>query len=501
MRVLVPITILLVILGVALGWYQKERIAAAKKQTALLSRYRGIAESSSQSISNTLERLTRKHAITKTNLNKINEIKNDVISNIPPEITSEAKPKVRKFRKESNATANRLLQFASSMKKPSPAPKPIKKKPSPKPKRVSKPRRDEDAPEGMMTREQLESKRSGKSKKPSPKPKPEPEPSAQEIVHEQRVIASMKELKGAELEKARKKLFATIIQEQAMDASDTEHITRTAMLAVQAMLAQAVRKKEKALLTTLPSRAREQARDLIGIRKEAEAKEALVDGMIPRLAGSMELAVSVQRDLHEILTRHKEKKDQLQKEEDRRNLIANNLAGVRKIKSANIALLKIYKFNKAITALRKQLAVTSVEQAQAEINILIDRCARLQLLKKFIIKRLTELQFRFGWQQTGSRRDILGATDNWIKVKGEDFLWGAVDFTQMTSIIEHCIADVPLSRTETGRLRLAIAVWCQEHDRILEGEKHGDTALELQPELRAEHKHLFDQYRKITRKE
>ena len=508
MKLLIPITILLVILGVGLGFYQKERVAAVKRQTALLTRYRGIADSSYQSISSILDRLTQKHSLIKSELDKITEIQNDVLSNIPAEIKSQSKPKSRRLRENSNASTAKLLQFASSVKKPEPVSRPIKKKKvKPRPKRVSKPRDADEAPEGMMTREQLEAKRNKtKPRKPEieaePAPEPEPEPISQpQVVQEHRAVESIKDLKGIELENARKKIFATIVQEQRMDVSDSEHIARTAMSAVREMLAEAVRKREKALITTLPSRARGEAKDLIIIRKEAESKELLVDGMIPGLPESMELAINVQRDLHEILTRHKEKGDQLQKEEAIRILIAEDLVVARKARSANVALLKIYSFQKALVVLKKQLAATSTDPAQAEIKILIDRCMRLQVFKEFIMKRLTELQFRFGWKQTGSRRDILGADEDAIKVKGENVPWGAVDFTQMSSIIEHCMADVPIPRTEAGRVRLAIAVWCQEHDRVLEGKKHGDKALELQPELRAEHKLMFDQYRKLIRAE
>ena len=153
-------------------------------------------------------------------------------------------------------------------------------------------------------------------------------------------------------------------------------------------------------------------------------------------------------------------------------------------------------------------SVTLVMTHTAKTNEVIARNRRIgasmsgivQAFKKFVIKRLVEQPFRWGWQQTGARRDILGANEKVVKIKGEDVLWGELGFEQMTSILEHCFVDPPdLTLAQIGELRLAVAVFWQEQARIPDAKREGDEAVKLVPALAGARKALFDNYRSLNR--
>lgn len=565
MRGLVFIALLLVIAGGALGWYQWERVKTIRRAEARLAKYRKAAEEDHAKLKEVMNTLSNLHRRVSEDQISMASMKDDVLGKVSPSALSAAKP----LPKSQRERRYELQRPASEVQ-----PKTVAMTPREKPEAIVKrPRGDDEPPDGMLTREQLEARRkrgpdtrdpaetdwvppgmptvdplaverygpddddvpSGIltreqleakrnkqaggppperkwERKSTPKPADEPKkktawpnltPRVRKVAPRPppppKKRAPRASLLGSEEEQT---LFATRIQELAMDINGATEMVNLSKMAVADMVDQAARKLEKINMTTLPERALDLAIEVRELRKAAEAKAGIAKEVVPDLADALEEGAKIQQDLNEILTRRREKAEQLQKELERKELIAGEVSGAYEMRAQNAQLFKMYEFDKAMAALKEKKASYETEEGHAVLDILIDRCSRLQALKTFFVKRLTEQPFRWGWQQSGDRRDILGADDKVVKIQGEEIAWGELGPEQVTSIIDHCFTDPPgLELIDVGRLRLAVSVFWQEHDSPEEGKKEGDKALRLAEELQDEHKALFDQYRSLIRKD
>lgn len=564
MRGLVFLAIILVIAGGALGWYQWERVKTIRAAEARLAKYKKAAEEEHMALKEALNTLSNLQRRVSGDLITMTAMKDDVLGKVSPSALSAAKPLPKSQRMRAREAASREPETrprtvvpATTRPRDSVDMKPrgggdvpdgmltreqleARRRRGPDarapgetdwmppgmplvdPLEVDRPGPgDDDAPAGIMTREQLDAMRNKKKTGPPPERKwerkstperePREEPKKQawpNIAPRKRTFtpppkpkrrAPRASLLGTEEEQTR---FATRIQELAMDVGGAAEMVTLSRVAVAEMVDQAVRKREKVNMTTLPSRARDIAIEIMELRKAAEAKVAMAKDVLPELADALEEGKKIRTDLNEILTRRREKAEQLRKELERKELIASEVSGAHEMRAHNALLFKMYEFDKAMAALKEKKAGYQTEEGQAVLDILIDRCARLQALKTFFIKRLTEQPYRWGWQQSGDRRDILGADDRVVKIQGEEIAWGEIGPEQITSIIDHCFTDPPgLELIDVGRLRLAVAVFWQEHERPDEAKKEGDKALRLAEELQAEHKDLFDQFRSLNRRD
>jgi len=564
MRGLIFIAIILVIAGGALGYYQWDRIKTIKAAEARLARYQKAAQEDTEKLKTALNTLSNLYRRVSEDQITMAAMKDDVLGKVSPGALSKARPLPKSQRERAKmapapepAPPTRP-RTTSRPTRPEPAARAARADDEPPegmltreqiearrrkgpesrdpeetdwmppgmplvdPLQVDRHGPDDEAPAGILTREQLEAKRNRKQGGPPPerkwerRSKPEPErrrpekkkTSWPDMTPRKRTFAPpppppppkkrtpRATLLGSEEEQT---LFATRIQELSMDVNGATEMVALSRAAVTDMADQAVRKLEKASMTTLPERAYDIAVEIRELRKAAEAKVEMARKVFPELADALEEGKKIQMDLNEILTRRREKADQLRKELERKELIASEVSGAHELRAQNAQLFKMYEFDKAMAALNQRRDGYETDEGRAVLDILIDRCARLQKLKAFLIKRLTEQPFRWGWQQSGDRRDILGADDKVVKIKGEEIAWGEIGSEQITSIFDHCFTDPPgLELIDVGRLRLAVTVFWQEHDRHEEAKEEGDKALRCADELQVEHKALFDQYRSLS---
>ncbi|MFC1462183.1 hypothetical protein ACFLQU_01130 [Verrucomicrobiota bacterium] len=559
MKGLVFIAILLVVAGGALGYYQWERVKTIRIAEARLARYQKAAEADHAELKKIFNTLSNLHRRVSEDQITMAAMKDDVLGKVSPSALSAAKPlpKSQRERMRNAPAPEPMVQpraAAPARRRPEPAAKVPRGDDAPPdgmltreqlearrrrgpdsrgpeetdwmppgmplvdPLEVERHGPDDDVPAGMLTREQLEARRNKKSGGPPPerKWKRKSEPERREPEKKKtpwpNITPRTRKFK-APPPKPRKRtpratllgsveeqtLFATRIQELAMDVNGATDMLSLSKAAVADMVDQAVRKLEKVNMTMLPGRALDLACEIRALRKAAEAKVAMTKGIRPELADALEEGKKIQMDLNEILTRRREKAEQLRKELERKELIASEVSGAHELRAQNAQLFKMYEFDKAMAALKTEKNGYETEEGHAVLNILIDRCSRLQKLKTFFVERLTEQPFRWGWQQSGDRRDILGADAKVVKIKGEEIAWGEIGPEQVTSIIDHCFTDPPgLELIDVGRLRLAVTVFWQEHERLEEAKKEGDKALRCADELQTEHKALFDQFRSLS---
>jgi len=153
-----------------------------------------------------------------------------------------------------------------------------------------------------------------------------------------------------------------------------------------------------------------------------------------------------------------------------------------------IPTLKLYDFKSAIDEIAAQQATFQTDEGKAAIKVFTDRYNYLQKMKLFIIERLKGEKFAWGWTQSGSAQDIIGADQNGIKITSKTVLWPDVKPAQLLKILEHCIDAKGLSFRTKGEQYLAAAILCYELGATAEvikkyTEKAADSASALKEEV------------------
>jgi serine/threonine protein kinase len=140
-------------------------------------------------------------------------------------------------------------------------------------------------------------------------------------------------------------------------------------------------------------------------------------------------------------------------------------------------------FADAVKAIDLKLKTFETAEGQSALQVLRDRYQMLEALRLFLMRRMTEDPFGWGWVQGGSARDIAKADARGIHLKGAatPVPWSTVAPPQMLKLIDHYLSHPNTRASERGTQTLAAAVYCFEHGGggVALAKRYFDKALDL----------------------
>lgn len=245
-------------------------------------------------------------------------------------------------------------------------------------------------------------------------------------------------------------------------------------------------------LTNLPDLFREKSVAMeADITRGAQALKALA-AMSKKVVGlAQEQAAERER-----LEKERLAEEQRQREEERKRQQAaeNEKLGEAEIslidvtRKANVPLVQQNQFKQALEAMESLEKDFKSDAGKAALKTAVERCRMMVDLKVFIIegirndrKASPDSGFRFGWLVGGvPSRDVLGADEDKVMVRGGAVPWAEVAPAQMMRFIKRYTAREGLPRREAGRQLLGAAAYVLEAGAGSEGAKKlaGDLVAE-----------------------
>ena len=168
--------------------------------------------------------------------------------------------------------------------------------------------------------------------------------------------------------------------------------------------------------------------------------------------------------------------------------VQNDLDKLDAIRTANLPLVSQKDFRKASAAVIKLVPeMTTSEGQQALIN-LRDAYDRMDLLKKFLISRISAAPFHGGvGMELGGH--AVGADLNGIRIAlglhGEMVKpWEEISPRLVLQLANYYLADTAVSVKERAEMALATALYCYESGGFKPAQPYIDQALKFDPELK-----------------
>jgi len=335
---------------------------------------------------------------------------------------------------------------------------------------------DGSGPPGEATREQLDRARKGEGAAEAVPPAPEEKKQAvPEVQENEPPVKNMTRKVFNDAAKLAEKVSAA----QALE--ETATTARDAVLAAHSSSNAVLRNKQ--LLAVLES-----VKTI-----ETDAKKLLEDcEKTAKDIDSIKVAFEEDAKAKQKAKEEEEKKIAAAQAEERKAaeqkaLVESEIKLANAAREKVIPMLKFYNFKGAIDEIAAQQATFQTEEGKAAIKVFIDRCNYLQKMKSFITEQLKAEKFAWGWTQSGSTQDVLGADENGILIKGKTVLWPDVKPAQLLKIIEHCVGRSGISFRVRGDQNLACAILCYELGASAEVvKKYSDKAIDCASALKEE---------------
>jgi hypothetical protein len=242
------------------------------------------------------------------------------------------------------------------------------------------------------------------------------------------------------------------------------------------------------------------------IALEAEASKG--EQVLKALVAMKAKVVALARD--QVAERSRTEKERLAEEQRRREeeqkrqqavenekVAAGENVVIDETRKSNVKLVQQNHFKEAFEAMDGLGPGFKSEAGKAALKTAIERYRMMMDLKAFLIEGIRKDQkaapdsgFRFGWLVNGvPSRDVLGADEDKVMVRGGVVPWAEVSPAQMMRFIKHYTAMEGLPRREAGRQFLGAAVYVLEAGAGSEGAKKlaGDLvgeAVNAEPRLK-----------------
>jgi hypothetical protein len=83
-------------------------------------------------------------------------------------------------------------------------------------------------------------------------------------------------------------------------------------------------------------------------------------------------------------------------------------------------------------------------------------------LKRFLIERINAAPYTWGWGSGPSARDVVGADETEIRLRGQTVGWTEVSSRQLLKLIDHYATDSKVDNKVQAEQHLAAAILCHE---------------------------------------
>jgi hypothetical protein len=381
--------------------------------------------------------------------------------------------------------ARRAMQSDAAGGAPARPPPPVRHAPPSPPPPSDEPRSrpTEDNPAGLMTREDIERRREGKTEpkreaapspartpeaeKPAPPPPPPPPPQAVATppadadrdvpikVTYRRVESCLIRLR--ELDKNAFEVGAqarTIYEDILTSRALSNAIPRVEAIAPLAETATGMHKESLDLLQQTRNR-------LDDVRKEKARVE-------------------------EERARAAEAERQRRAEEEHQALIAAEVKRAADMRPTQTPKVRKWEFAALLDEAKAAQEAMKTPEGKQAMEPLIERASRLVAFQQFLIGRLVKVPFRWGWGEGGASRDIVSADMSGVKYTGGSTAWADISVRQLVKILDHYLADERLGYKALGENYLAASLLLRDLDGGEPGEVYGRKAVQCSPSLERE---------------
>jgi hypothetical protein len=158
------------------------------------------------------------------------------------------------------------------------------------------------------------------------------------------------------------------------------------------------------------------------------------------------------------------------------------------VRTANLPLVSLKDFRKASAAVIKLVPEMLTSEGQQALMNLRDAYDRMDLLKKFLISRISAAPLR-GDVGTELGGDAVGADLNGIRIAlgshGEMVKpWEEISPRLMLQLANYYLADTTVPLKERADMAFATALYCYESGGFKPAQSYADQALKLDSELK-----------------
>lgn len=157
-------------------------------------------------------------------------------------------------------------------------------------------------------------------------------------------------------------------------------------------------------------------------------------------------------------------------------------------------LVRGYLYSDAAEQLKRDAGTYQTEEGRAAILTAAERYERLESMKGFFIKRLTDAPFSFGYLDGPSTVDILSASRVGLRLKDRLVPWREVSTRQMLAFIKHYVTDEALTEgvklRELANQNLNAAIFCAINGGYAAAEVYARAAVNLLPTMQEDVKRL-----------
>jgi len=255
------------------------------------------------------------------------------------------------------------------------------------------------------------------------------------------------------------------------------HAITTAVARANQALAEATERKERVLRISVSTAAAALVEDM---ESQSAALKELSDRqrkwigesrtLVQELRLEMQLAVN-KREAARIASQNAQRAE-VERQRKEREREAQQAKLDQELASAATAggemkpLLDQNDFAEAAQRLKKMRRAYETDEGRAALDVHIDRYARLQKLKTFLIAELKKEKMPWGYGFGATAVDVVGADAESIHIRGSKIAWPAVSTAQMVKFLNHFLSGKRarrLTAKTAAEQNVAAAVYCFLH--------------------------------------
>jgi hypothetical protein len=170
-------------------------------------------------------------------------------------------------------------------------------------------------------------------------------------------------------------------------------------------------------------------------------------------------------------------------------LVAEEKTRAQAVRGTCAKLVLEYRFAEAVKSAEVGAKACKTDAGRGAFGVLADRYRLLQDLKAFIIERLNGDPRPWIWGSGSSAKDVLGADDAYIRVKGGSVAWKDVPPAQVLKFVNVYENSSDLRVRRQCALLLAAAVYCYEFGGLnaaVTAKNYAASAVRLCQDLQAD---------------
>jgi hypothetical protein len=174
-----------------------------------------------------------------------------------------------------------------------------------------------------------------------------------------------------------------------------------------------------------------------------------------------------------------------QKKEEREALIQREHGSAVAAAAATKTFFREGSYTQAVEKLTAAMGQLTTAEARQVLQTKIERFLMLRDLRNFLVEQMNKGTFTWGWGNGPTARDVNGADDKYIRIRGGRVLWTDADPAQMAKFIDHYSVDPKLQREIKARQFLAAAIYFNEAGLDEQAEAYRAKALAANRVLQA----------------